>query len=195
MKIYFFIPLILLASCASNPKPHIVQMPVAAPGNTMSPDVMESVRYSENIKAYPVGRYIDPNNDLVMHERHSVYRVETTAKWNLHPNGSPTVPLGPPLAIIDTARHNAPINAEIIAEVNKQKAATQALLDQGTKLKQTLSQLSGAFQVTKQLGEQNQQIKQQLAATQTQLDQLERELRKDQAEQFGINQNTKNNKW
>lgn len=190
MKIYFLISLALLTGCSS---PRIVKMPPAVPGTTLSPEQMESVRYAENVKGYPVGRYIDPNNDLIMHEQHVIYRVETTAKWNLHPNGSPAVSLGPPLAIIDSARSNAPINAEVIAEVNKQKAATQALLIQGAKLNQTLSQLAGTFQVVKQIDVQNLQMKQELTVTEKRLDALEDELRNKQADSFGANQNT--NEW
>ena len=197
MKTYLFIALaIFLTACASKPKPRIVQMPTTVPGTVLPSQGIESIRYSKNLKAYPVGRYVDPNSNLVMHERHTVYRVETTAKWNLHPNSPATVPLGPPLGIIDPARRDAPVNAEVIAEVNNQKAATQALLDQGAKFDQTLSQLSGAFQVTKQLGEQNLQLRQELTTTQKRLDALEQELRKQQAEVvLGPNDTTKTNEW
>lgn len=188
MKIRFIIPLVLLTACASKPRPHMR----AIPGTMLPYDNIESIRYSENIKAYPVGRYVDPNNSFVMHERHTIYRVETTAKWNLHPNASLTVPLGPAVGIVDPARHNAPLNADVLAEVNKQKAATQALIEQGAKLDQTLSQLSGAFQVTKQLGEQGQQLRTELTTTQKRLDALEQELRRKQADALvGANQNTK----
>jgi hypothetical protein len=190
MKIYFLIPFVILAGCSS---PRIVRMPPAVPGTTLSPDEMESVRYSENVKAYPVGRYVDPNNGFVMHEQHIIYRVETTPKWNLHPNGSPAVSFGPPMAIIDAAKYNAPVNAEVIAEVNKQKAATQALLDNGARFNQSLSQLAGAFQVVKQVDEQNLQLKRELIITQKRLDALEDELRNKPADSTGANQNT--NVW
>ena len=58
-------------------------MPPAVSGTTLATEDMESVRYGENLKAYSIGRYVDPNDGLVMHEAHTVYRVETTAKWNL----------------------------------------------------------------------------------------------------------------
>ena len=192
MKTYFLIPFLILTGCSS---PRIVQMPPAVPGTTLSPEEMESVRYAENIKAYSVGRYVDPNNNLIMEERHVIYRVETTPKWNLHPNGSPAVSLGPPLAIIDTAKYAAPVNAEVIAEVNRQKAATQALLNQQTKLNQTFSQLGGTFQVVRQMDEQNLQLKQELTVTQKRLDALEDEMRSKPADSTGANQNTNTNGW
>ena len=143
-----------------------------------------------------MSRYIDPNDSLVMHEGHTIYRVETTSKWNLHPDGTPIVRMGPPLGIIDTAHRQSPINAEIIAEVNKQKAATQALLDEHGKFDQSLSQLPVAIQATKELAQQNVQLREQLDANQRRIEALEAQLRKKQADGlFGANENTKTNEW
>lgn len=191
MKTYLLLPILILAGCSSTPR--IVQMPPPVSGTTLTPAQAESVRYAESVKGYPIGRYVDPNNGLVMHEAHTIYRVETTAKWNLHPSTSPAVSMGPPVALIDLAKYNAPVNAEVVAEVNKQKNATQALLNQSTKLNQTLSQLGQAFQA---VGGQNLQLKQELSVTEKRLDALEDELRNKQtAESFGINQNTNTNEW
>jgi len=145
---------------------------------------------------YPIGRYIDPNDSDIMHEAHVIYRVETTAKWNLHPDSDGTVPFGAPIAVVDPAHYNAPVNAEVIAEVNKQKAATQALLNQGAELNQSLSQLAGAFQAVRQVDEQNLQLKQEMSVTQQRLDALEDKLRNKQtADSFGSNQNINTNEW
>ncbi|MGH7951981.1 MAG: hypothetical protein ACREFE_08685 [Limisphaerales bacterium] len=188
MKIYFLIPIVILTGCSS---PRVVQMP-SQPATVLSPEQAESVRYAESVKAYPIGRYVDPNNDLIMHGAHTIYRVETTARWNLHPNAAADASLGPPLALIDSAKYNAPVNAAVIAEVNKQKAATQALLNQSARLNQTLSQLAGTFQT---VGEQNLQLKQEMTVTEKRLDALENELRNKQADSFGINQNINTNEW
>ena len=193
MKAYHFIPLVFLTACASNPQPRITVMNVV-PADAQSAQGTESVRYAENIKAYPVGRYVDPNNNLVMHERHMVYRVETTAQWNLNPDAPVQVRLGPVVGLIDPARRDAPINAEVVAEVNRQKAATEALLDQGARFNQTLSQLSGALQITAQLGEQNRQLSDELTTAQKRLDALEEELRKKPADE-PVGSNNKTNEW
>jgi len=50
-----------------------------------SPLAADTVRYPEVVRAYHVGRYADPNDDLVMHEQHVVYRVEENTRWDLHP--------------------------------------------------------------------------------------------------------------
>ncbi|MGH7991380.1 MAG: hypothetical protein ACREDS_14475, partial [Limisphaerales bacterium] len=123
-------------------------MPPSLPATMLAPGDMESVRYGENIKAYHIGRYIDPNDGLVMHEAHTIYRVETTAKWNLHPNAPANVPGGPVVGIIDTAHKDSPITPEIVAEVDRQKAATMALIMQGQRMNQALNQLSKTLAAT-----------------------------------------------
>ncbi|MDE3099487.1 MAG: hypothetical protein KGJ88_08425 [Verrucomicrobiota bacterium] len=187
MKVRFLIPLLLLTGCAS---PRIVQMPPLVPGAAAT----ESVRYPEIVKSYYVGRYIDPDNPGIMHGRQVLYRVETPARWNLHPGGSSvTSPSGLAMAATNSAYVNPPINAAVIAEVNKQRAATQTLLNEGAKLNQTLSQLPAAFNAVKQVEQQNLQLKQELTATENRLDALEVELRNKPADSLGTNQTT--NEW
>jgi len=192
MKNFLLIPIMLLAGCASE---RVVKMPPPVSGRVLPPEQQEAVRYPESVKAYPVGRYVDPNNRFVMHEQHTIYRVETTTKWNLHPDGSPAVSLGPPVAIVDSAKCPAPVNAEVIAEVNKQRAATQALLDQNARLNRSFSQLTGAFAVLKQVSEQNLQLKQELTTAEKRMDALEEALRNKQADSIGTNKNTATNEW
>ena len=180
MKAIYLIPLLLLSGCASNRKPTVLNLPRATPGTTLPTDSVESVRYSENLKAYSVGRYIDPNNQLVMHERHVVYRVETTGKWNLHPNAPATVALGPAVQIIDPARKDGPTTAEVIAEVNRQKEATQTVIEQGKRLNDTLAQISSALDASKQVAEQNRQLKTEIDLSKQRLDLLETEIRSQQ---------------
>ena len=182
-RILIFIPLILLPACASK-KPVVVKMPPIVTGTVLSTADIESVRYAENLKAYQIGRYIDPNDDLVMHEAHTIYRVETTAKWNLHPDVYPyapgALPGGPVVGIIDPAHENGPITPEIAAEVGRQKAATQALIAQGQRMNQALSQLSQVLPVTSQVAQENAQLKAQEMETERRLEILEDQARKQQ---------------
>jgi hypothetical protein len=180
MKTIYLIPLLLLSACASNRTPRLLNMSRPVPGTTLPGDDIESVRYSENIKAYNVGRYVDPNNALVMHERHIVYRVETTAKWNFHPDAPATVALGPAVQIIDPARKDGPTTAEVIAEVNRQKAATQTVIDQGKRLNDSLTRISTALDASKQVAEQNRQLRTEIDLTKQRLDLLETEIRSQQ---------------
>ena len=185
-RILIFIPLILLSACASK-KPVVVKMPPVVSGTTLTPADMESVRYGENLKAYQVGRYIDPNNNLVMHEAHTIYRVETTAKWNLHPNVRPyppgSLPGGPVVGIIDPAHKDSPITPEVVAEVDRQKAATQALIADNQQMSHALGQLSKVMPVTARIAKDNALLKVQTLATERRLEILENQFRKQQQEQ------------
>ena len=180
-RIYFFIPLILLSACASH-KPVMVQMPRAVPGTILATDNMESVRYGENLKMYSFGRYVDPNDGLVMHEAHAVYRVETTAKWNLHPSVPVTVPSGPVVGLIDPAHKDSPTTSEVVAEVGRQKAATLALMEQGQRMNQSLAQLSKTLAATTQVSVENIRLKNEMSTAEKRLDALENNFRKTQTE-------------
>jgi hypothetical protein len=180
MRTIYLIPLLLLSACASNRNPSALNILRPIPATSLSAEGVESVRYAENIKAYNVGRCIDPDNQLLMHERHVVYRVETTAKWNLHPNAPATVAWGPAVQIIDAAHHDGPTTPEVIAEVNRQKAATQTVIEQGQRMNDALTHISSALDTSKQAAEQNRQLKTEIDLTKQRLDLLEAEIRNQQ---------------
>ena len=182
MKLFYLLPILLLTACASNPKPVVTHLTQA--GTILPSEGTESVRYSENIQAYNLGRYIDPSDHLVMHERHVVYRVETTAKWNLHPNAPVMVPTGPVIGLVDPARQASPVTPEVVAEVNRQKTATQTIIDQGNRMNQALSQLSQGVSATRQIAEDTAQLKAEAIDTKKRLDALEDQFRKRQTETF-----------
>jgi hypothetical protein len=179
MKYLYLIPFLALTACASK-KPVVVQMNSGVPGTIIPAEDAESIRYGENLKAYTFGRYVEPDNPLVMHERHTVYRVETTPKWNLHPNPAVSVPMGPVNRIIDSARREPPVNAEVISEVNRQKGITQTLIAQNQRMEEALKQLSGVIAAGQQTAAQNAQLKQQFDANTKRLDILEQQLRDQQ---------------
>ncbi len=183
--ILILVPLVCLSACATK-RPVFVQMPRSIPGTVIPSEGIESVRYSENLKTYPVARYIDPNSDLVMHEAHTIYRVETTAKWNLHPNTPVHVPGGPVVAIVDPARREPPVTAEVAAEVQNQKAATQALLVQGARINQTLAQLSQSALGTKQLADETSRLREEVSLSRKRLEALEEQFRKQQSEPSSV---------
>ena len=176
-QMLFLIPLLLLPACAGK-KPVVVQMPRSVPGTMLATGDMESVRYGENLKGYSFGRYIDPNDGLVMHEAHTVYRVETTAKWNLHPNAAANVPGGPVVGIIDPAHKDSPTTPEVVAEVGRQKAATTALMVQGQRMNQALNQLSKTLSAAAQVSLENARLRDEMATAERRLDALENQLRK-----------------
>ena len=180
MKLALLIPFpFLLVACATKPVRLVETSPRAVPGTTLSTDGVESVRYAENIKAYPLGRYVDPNNSRIMHEGHSIYRVETTVKWNLHPNEPVSMPLGP-VHVRDSARTSAPIGDELVAQLNQQKEATKAIVQGGQAVSQKLGELAIKMQQTQEFAAQNAVLKQEVNTAKQRLDALEEELRKQQ---------------
>ena len=60
MKPYYLIPLLLLSACSTTPK--LTLHPQQTPATSA-----DGVRYPEVLHAYHVGRYADPNDDLIMH--------------------------------------------------------------------------------------------------------------------------------
>lgn len=119
MKKVYLIPLLFLAACSTTKPPALVLRP-----ESPQPDADNSaIRYPEAIRAYHIGRYVDPNNDLVMHEQHVLYRIEENPRWNFHPGpASGSVP--EPLPARNTAFSPTPVNDTILAEVNAQRLAT-----------------------------------------------------------------------
>ena len=79
MKYLALIPLVFVASCASRPQLALR----LAPPTAVAP--VESVRYAEVVRAYHVGRQVDPDHPELMSEGHPVYRLEVSPRWNLHP--------------------------------------------------------------------------------------------------------------
>jgi hypothetical protein len=142
MKTLCFIPLVFLTACSTTPKLtlRLQQSPPAADNAV--------VRYPDIVRAYHFGRYVDPSDDLVMHEQHVVYRVEENTRWNLHPGqaNNAVFQFTPPS---DGAFAPAPANDAILAEVNTQKLATARITAQAKDLASALSQFQSALQQTK----------------------------------------------
>jgi len=140
MKMFYLIPLLFLSACSTATKLALrPQQPSATDANGM--------RYPEVLHAYHVGRYADPNDDLVMHEQHVVYRVEENTRWNLHPGPvAGDLPAVPPR---DAAFAPTPVNDAILAEINSQRAASTQIMMQARTLTAALAQFQTALQQTK----------------------------------------------
>ena len=140
MKAYYLIPLLFLSACSTTPK--LTMRPQQPPGTNA-----DGIRYPEVLHAYHVGRYADPNDDLIMHEQHVVYRVEENTRWNLHPG--PVDGNLPALPSRDAAFAPAPVNDAILAEVNSQRLATTEIMMQARILSAALAQFQTALSQTK----------------------------------------------
>ena len=140
--------ILALTGCESAPKPaskipppsEPISAPVAA--TELAPRNLELVRIGEALKAYPVGRYIDPGDPDVMHEAHTIYRRESAAAWNLNPNAPTVVPLGPVLAVADPLRTPDPLPAELEQKIGEQNKLMAALIGQNEALAAELAKLN-----------------------------------------------------
>ncbi|MDD5599971.1 MAG: hypothetical protein PHV82_18650, partial [Victivallaceae bacterium] len=77
------------AGCKSKsqavPPGQFVNLPVYVAAQAIPPGHQAKIRSSPVMRAYAVGRYVDPNRRTVMHEQHTVYREEQSPRWNLIP--------------------------------------------------------------------------------------------------------------
>jgi hypothetical protein len=157
MKYLALIPFVFLASCASRPQPQIGVRP--APPPVVEP--VEAVRYADVLRAYHVGRYVDPNQPQTMHEQHPVYRVEASARWNLHPGALTTANLlNPPP---DAAFVPPPTNDAIFAEMNRQREATQSILSEAARLAASYAEIQKVVAEMRSVAQDQALIKTRLA--------------------------------
>ncbi|MCW5554500.1 MAG: hypothetical protein KIS67_20370 [Verrucomicrobiae bacterium] len=171
MKYLALIPLVLVASCASRP-PQVVVRPLPPP----AVEPIESVRYNEVVRAYHVGRYVDPNHPETMHEQHPVYRVEVSARWNLHPGPLNTANLlNPPP---DAAFAPPPTNDVLVAEMNRQREATARVMQEAGKLAQSYGELQGVLTEMKSAARNSALLNLRFATNESRIVELERELQK-----------------
>ena len=170
MKYLAFFPLVFIASCASRPQ--LVVRPV--PPSAVEP--AESVRYSEVVRTYHVGRFVDPNHPEMMNEQHPVYRIETSARWNLHPGPANTASLlNPPP---DAAFAPPPTNDAVAAEMNRQREATARVMLEAVRLSQSYDELQKVFSEMKTVARNNALIGARLASTEQRVADFGKELEK-----------------
>ena len=143
MKAYYLIPLLFLSACATAPKLALRPQPTSPAADS------SSVRYPEVVRAYHLGRYAEPNDDLIMHEQHVVYRVEANTRWDFRPATVGSKALSTSSMSRDAAFVPAPVNDAILAEVNAQRLATVQILMQARTLSAALAQFQSALQQTR----------------------------------------------
>ena len=166
MKYLALFSLVFVASCASRP-----QLVLRPAPSSVTP--IESVRYSEVVRAYQLGRLVDPANPELMAEAHPVYRLEVSPRWNLHP-GSPNSAnlLNPPP---DAAFAPMPINDAVIAEMNRQRETTALVMQQANRLAQSYQQLQGIIGEMKTVAQNNALLNVRLIATERRVANFEKD--------------------
>ena len=170
MKYLALIPLVFVASCASRPQLVVRPLPLPAV------EPIESVRYGEVVRAYHVGRYVDPNHPETMHEQHPVYRVEVSARWNLHPGPLNTANLlNPPP---DAAFVPPPTNDVLVAEMNRQRETTVRVMQEAGKLAQSYGELQGVLTEMKNVARNSALLNLRFATNESRIAELEGDIQK-----------------
>ncbi len=170
MKYIALIPIVFLTSCASRPQ--YVFQPVPSP----AVEPVEAVRYGEVVRAYHIGRYVDPNHPETMHDQHPVHRIETSARWNLHPGPLNTANLlNPPP---DAAFAPPPTNDVLVAEMNRQREATIRVMQEAAKLTQSYEELQGILTEMKNVARNSAVLNLRFATNESRMVELERGLQK-----------------
>jgi len=130
------------------------------------------LRTADQLSEYRLGRYVDRRDPLVMHEGHPVYRIESSARWDLRPNNKSSLPRRD---VVQTP--NVSANDAVVAEVNKQRAVTRAFTEQTATLNQKLNSLGEVVGQTQEIAKQNLELKRDVAALREHLDALDSQLR------------------
>jgi hypothetical protein len=150
----------LVAGCATK-KAVRTTRGVEVPGTVLTTKSFGEVRTPEVVKAYPVGRYSDPNFPEAMHERHTLYRREEAAEWNYRPTKLCALTLGPVVATSNPSpSYYVKTNAEQINA--QQKAYAEALLEQNQALKKRIDALQQKDSTIHDLQGEIERLKKQL---------------------------------
>jgi len=180
--IYLFIPLFFVG--CSTERPLAETLPAEPPdyvsGTALSLPDADDVRNPEALKAYPAGRYEDPNDPSVMHEAHTVYRAEQPSTWNLNPTVPTAVPLGPTVAISDPAKRTAAMTGELEQKIQQQNQLLQATFEQNQQLAEELKKLQDEVVKTREIAAVNDALQKQVADLQAALTKLQEELARSQ---------------
>lgn len=173
LLVVVFLPIpLLVISCASRSTAPVVVEPL--PPSVIAP--VESVRHGEVIRAYQLGRYVDSSQPGVMHEQHPVYRVEAESRWNLlagQDHSVMGVALNPPL---DPAHSPAPSNDPIVAELNRQKDATERVMKEATRLAQSYDELQKVIGDMMAVAQSHTRTTARVVQTEHRLAEMEQEL-------------------
>ena len=141
MKLHYLFPALLLAGCASSHPTAVDVGPGPLPQKHNVPDPA-SVRTPEQLKAYPVGRYEDPNDPDVMHEGHTIYRAETSSEWDTDPNEPTSLPLGPgEMAAANPSQQHVALSAELEQRLKQEDQLLQNTYEQNKKLAEEIKAL------------------------------------------------------
>ena len=148
----------LFSACATH-KPVKTKSHVSVSGHSRRDQ--SKVRTPETVKAYPVGRYTDPNYPDEMHERHTLYRREDSPDWNCLPDAPYALPLGPTVANSDPSSSYY-VKADAEQRNAQQKAYAEALTEQNRAMKKRIETMQQEAGKVPELQKQIDRLKREL---------------------------------
>ena len=176
--IYLFVPLLFLGCSAERPlaETRPSEPPATVPGTALSLPDADDVRNPEALKAYPTGRYEDPEDPSVMHEAHVLYRAEQPASWNFNPTEDTPIPLGPTVAVNNPAKEAAAMTGELEQKIQQQNQLLQSTFEQNEQLTKELKELQDEVAKNHDIVAANDALQKKVADLQAQLTKLEEKL-------------------
>lgn len=133
------------ATRSSNPAPDYAAAKPNTPATDVSVGTLDNVRFGEVVKAYPIGRYRDPADPRIMHERHVVYRQEQSPAWRLDANRNQQIIVGN--LVTDRRSARAPISSqELTAEVFRSRAQNAVIAEQQRVMVGAMTETARALQ-------------------------------------------------
>ena len=133
--------ILTLAGCASS-KPDVTYMnPTPVAGDTVASNSIESVRTQDVVKAYPNGRYVDPNDANTMYGQGVAYQVQQNGSWNLNNNDPVHVPLGPVTVYTTPAGNASATPPELEQRLREEDSVVKVVTSENDRLMQELDKL------------------------------------------------------
>lgn len=166
---------IVIGGCATSRR-HELATPRDTLGTALSASRVNAVRSAEVIKAYPLGRYIDPSNRRVMHEAHTIYRLESDARWDLRAGASRVTSAVANHPKATAASDDRLQRDELLAELSRQKQTTQAVIEGGRSVSEKLTAVVEALKNTKGIAEQQARLLHDMEGTKARIETLEARL-------------------
>jgi hypothetical protein len=141
LRLLFSLGVLALAGCASS-KPDVTYMnPAPVAGNTVASNSIESVRTQDVVKAYPNGRYVDPNDGNTMYGQGVAYQVQQNGSWNLNNNDPVHVPLGPVTEYTAPAGNANTTSPELEQKLREEDSVVKVVTSENDRLMQELDKL------------------------------------------------------
>jgi len=164
-----------LAGCSSS-RDRDGSVVILSPPPLLPPERRENVWHPDEVAPYAVGRYVDPRDRNMVHEAHTVYRRERSSRPNLTPPATAVFPSG---EIAASSATNAVLffHDALTAELNQQRAASQAIMEQSQQLLQNVQALGQQAHSLRESAEESSRMRTQWQAVTSRLDRLERRLR------------------